>query len=85
MSFVFKYGNCQYYHDTCHSNITRYKPQDSSKFTSSSACFCCEGIIEIMVFPLDDNFVFGDNFFFLGDNFSQGDELLPQGEIIYQR
>ena len=25
-------------------------------------------IIEIMVFPLDDNFVFGDNFFFLGDN-----------------
>ena len=25
-------------------------------------------IIEIMVFPLDDNFVFGDIFFFLGDN-----------------
>ena len=25
-------------------------------------------IIRIMVFPLDENFVFGDNFFFLGDN-----------------
>ena len=29
-----------------------------------------------MVFPLDDNFVFGDNFFFLADNFffAEGDK-----------
>ena len=29
-----------------------------------------------MVFPLDDNFVFGDNFFSLGDNFffAEGDK-----------
>ena len=33
-------------------------------------------IIRIMVFPLDDNFVFGDNFFFLADNFffAEGDK-----------
>ena len=33
-----------------------------------------------MGFPLDDNFVFGDNFFFLADNFffAEGDKKSPK-------
>ena len=42
-------------------------------------------IIKIMVFPLDDNFVFGDNFFFLADNlfFTEGDKknYSPTNEV----
>ena len=40
-----------------------------------------------MVFPLDDKFVFGDNFFFLADNFffAEGDKkkLLSQEKKNY--
>ena len=39
-------------------------------------------IIRIMVFPLDDNFVFGDNFFSFGDNFffAEGDKKNYSGK-----